>query len=154
MTTPLSTGVSGDHQAVAAVEEQFRLIFTRARAALREHAERIHPALQPVGYKIVDMLARRGPLHAREVAEYLAIDKSLVSRTVKQLEELGLVSRRSDPDDGRACFLEVTHATRQRVAEVRAADQRLLQERMAEWSPGQVVLLAELLEKLNETFQT
>jgi len=142
----------GVDRAIADVEEQFRQIFAGAQAGLREHAVRIHPHLQPAGYKVVDLLVRSGPLHAGEVAELLAADKSMISRTVKQLEELQLVTRRLDPHDGRAWFLEVSPETRRRVEKLAATDQQVLYERMRGWTTGQVLQLAELLAKLNETF--
>ena len=152
MTDLPSESVEGIDRAIQDVEQQFRLIFAGARASLLDHAKRIHPELQPAGYKVVDLLVRHGPLHAGEVARLLVSDKSLISRTVKQLAELQLVTRQLDPRDGRAWLLEATTDARRRVENLASADQQLLYERMRGWTTDQVVQLAELLTKLNETF--
>lgn len=148
-TGPPSTGVD---LAIADVQQQFALMFDGIRASLRDQAVRLHPRLQPLGYKVVVQLARSGPLHVGEVAERLGTDKSLLSRTVKQLEQLELVARQPDPDDGRACFLVATDDAVHRLDRVRAHDQELLYQRMHSWDPADVLRLADLLQKLNQTF--
>ena len=53
-------------------------------------------------------LADGGPSSLNAVAESLFLDKSTASRVVSALERKGYVSRRQDPDDGRAVLLEIT----------------------------------------------
>ena len=139
-------------EAIATVEQQFGLLIETARASLRAHALKVHPQLQPVGYRVAALLVRRGPLHAAEVAELLSTDKSLVSRTVKQLEELGMLVRQPDPADRRASYLVATAEAVRRFDELHAADRAALYERMRGWAPDEVRQLARLLEKLNTTF--
>lgn len=138
--------------AIATVDRQFQILLDTVRASLREHAERVHPQLPPVGYRVVGLLVRNGPLHSGEVAGRLTADKSLVSRTVKQLEELGLLTREPDPDDRRACYLVATPEAVRRFDEISAADQRALYERLRGWDPEEMSQLGRLLTKFNETF--
>ncbi len=139
-------------QAIATVEQQFGVLLETVRASLRDHAERVHPQLPAVGYKVVGLLVRQGPLHPGRVAERLGADKSLVSRTVKQLEELGLLTREPDPTDRRACFLVATAEAVRRFEEIRAADQRVLYARLRDWEHQDMAELGRLLSKLNATF--
>lgn len=139
-------------EAIATVEQQFGVLLETVRASLRDHAERLHPQLPPVGYKVTGLLVRQGPLHAGQVSERLGTDKSLVSRTVKQLEELGLLRREPDPADRRASFLAATPEAVRRFDEISAADQRVLHERLRDWDHQDMTELGRLLAKFNQTF--
>src|SRR4029453_4912821 len=87
---------------IASVEEQLRLLFVRARALWKEAAAAVPPELQPVGYKILSAIVHRGRMHAGAIADVLEIDKSVVSRQVKNLEPLGLAQSVTAPHAGRA----------------------------------------------------
>lgn len=138
--------------AIATVERQLGVLLETVRVSLRDHAERMHPELLPTGYKVVGLLVRRGPLHPGAVADRLSADKSLVSRTVKQLEELGLLTREPDPADRRACFLVATPEAVRRFDEISAADQRALDERLRDWDQEEMSEFGRLLAKLNQSF--
>lgn len=133
---------------IAAVEEQFRLLFVRLRAAWKEAAAAVHPDLQPVGYKILSAIVHRGRMHAGAIADALEIDKSIVSRQVKHLEALGFAQIVADPDDGRARFIEPTPAAIERVGEKGSRMQRQLSARLRTWSGEEVSTLARLLGQL------
>ena len=133
---------------IASVEEQLRLLFVRVRAVWKEAAAAVHPDLQPVGYKILSAIVRRGRMHAGAIAEALEIDKSVVSRQVKQLEALGLAQGVADPDDGRARFIEATSAAIESVGQKGSRMQRQLYEQLRTWSGEDVDTLARLLGRL------
>nr|WP_231713174.1 MarR family transcriptional regulator [Arthrobacter sp. zg-Y769] len=84
------------------------------------------------------------------VAEALQVDKALLSRTVSQLETLGLVVRRADPSDGRAQLLDLTAEGRVRFEGVHTAKQSPLRDRLRDWSPAELRNLSDLLHKLTE----
>jgi DNA-binding MarR family transcriptional regulator len=139
-------------QGIAVIEQQFAILLQTVRASLRDHAVRVHPQLQPVGYKVIGLLVRFGPLHPKQVAERLDTDKGLISRTVKELEGLGLLTRDRDPDDRRAYFLNATPEAFSRFDEISTADQRELYDRLRSWNPEEVTELGRLMTKLNDTF--
>lgn len=138
-------------RAIAAVEEQFTILFNRVSAGMRDRSARVHPDLQPVGFRLLNTLVRTGPVHAGALAGELATDKSVVSRQVRILEELGFVERRTDPADRRASFLVATPAAIERVNRARAADQAQLYRSLRLWGADDVGRLATLLARLNET---
>jgi DNA-binding MarR family transcriptional regulator len=141
--------MAGDDE-IASVEEQLRLLFVRARAVWKEAAEAVHPDLQPIGYKILSAVVHRGRAHARTIAEVLENDKSVVSRQVKHLEELGLVVSVPDPDDGRARFIEPTPVAVASVGERRSGLQQRFHAQLSTWPSDDVARLATLLARLNE----
>jgi DNA-binding MarR family transcriptional regulator len=136
-------------EAIAIVEQQFSVMFTRAKASMRDRATRVHPQLQPLAYTILSTLVRSGPTHASALAEQLSLDKSIISRQANWLERLGLLERRPDPHDRRATFLAATPAALERVAEVRLADQAILYDSLRDWAVDDLDKLAELLAKVN-----
>lgn len=138
-------------QAIASVEEQFTILFNQVSAGMRERATRVHPDLQPVGYRLLSTLVRTGPLHAGALAGLLTTDKSVVSRQVRILEDLGFVERRVDPSDRRASFLVATPPAIEKVNEARAADQAQLYRSLRKWGVDDVGRLADLLARLNST---
>lgn len=133
---------------IAAVEEQLRLLFVRVRAVWKEAAASVHPELQPVGYKILSAVVHRGRMHASAIAEALEIDRSVVSRQVKQLESFGLARSVADPDDGRARFIEATPAAIESVGVRGSRMQRQLYAQLRTWPSDDVDELARLLERL------
>lgn len=146
------TDADSTSAAIASVEAQFGMLFNRARSSMRDRAARVHPDLQIGSYMILSTLARRGPTHAGAIAEMLAMDKSIVSRQAKQLEEAGLLIRTQDQKDKRATFFDISEHARERLGEVQRKDQSALHEQLGAWSISDLNRLAELLARVNETF--
>ncbi|MEI5583645.1 MULTISPECIES: MarR family winged helix-turn-helix transcriptional regulator [unclassified Agromyces] len=147
-TAASATRTAGDDE-IAAVEEQLRALFVRVRAVWKEAAAAVHPELQPVGYKILSAVVRRGPMHAGAIAESLEIDKSVVSRQLKQLEALGLARSLPDPDDGRARIIEPTPVAVERVGQRSSRMQQQLYAKLRDWPADDVDELARLLARLS-----
>ncbi|UOE43982.1 MarR family winged helix-turn-helix transcriptional regulator [Agromyces larvae] len=138
-----------DH-AIASVEEQFGLVFNRARTLWFESAKQVHPELQPAGYKLLSSIVRAGSTNAHVLAELLDMDKSAVSRQVRQLEEMGLVESHADERDGRARVLVATPLAEERVAEVRLANQARLRSTLEGRSVDELLVLADVLRALGQ----
>ncbi|MFC4223599.1 MarR family winged helix-turn-helix transcriptional regulator [Lysinibacter cavernae] len=136
--------------AIATIEEQFSLLFNRAKTAWREAAISIDPGLQPFGYKMVSILARRGPMNAGDLATLLETDKSVVSRQLRMLESLGLVETAADPLDGRGRILSATPKAITALTDGRNRPQERVLHTLRCWKLSEVEAFAELLSKLNE----
>jgi MarR family transcriptional regulator, lower aerobic nicotinate degradation pathway regulator len=94
------------------------LISTLGRFS-REATER---ALEPLGikphhYGMLVVLAEKGPASQQAVGEMFGIDKSSMVVFVDQLEGLGLVERRRNPENRRAYRLTLTDAGREALSE-------------------------------------
>jgi DNA-binding MarR family transcriptional regulator len=135
--------------AIASVEDEFATMFIGVKRNMRRRATRVHECLQPLGYGILNTLSRLGPTHAGRLAELLEVDKSILSRQAKMLEDLGLLAREQDPEDRRATFFVITPEAEARMTHVRETDQRVLHEGLRDWSLDDLSKLAELLAKLN-----
>ena len=88
-----------DDQALVEFQGHLNLLFARARTQWKESAAQIDPQLQPAGYKLLMFIARVGTASAHQLAETFDMDKSVVSRQVRMLEDLGLLQSRADELD-------------------------------------------------------
>lgn len=110
-----TTEGSGVEPAIAEVEAQLRALTASVRASMRDAAKRIDPSLSLFGLKLLQLLKRAGPTHPGTAAELLMVDKSVISRNSRQLQELGLVELLNDPNDGRSRLLTLTPSAARRV---------------------------------------
>jgi DNA-binding MarR family transcriptional regulator len=145
------TGTEGAATAAAVreVEEQMSVLAGHIRASLRDAALAIDPTLQPFGLKLLRTLTNCGPIHSSAVADLLMTDRSVVSRQVRQLEDLGLIELQPDPADRRARFLAVTPLATQRLKEARVNDKVMLHSQLATWSAADLHQFAAFIARLN-----
>ncbi|MCR2810359.1 MULTISPECIES: MarR family transcriptional regulator [unclassified Microbacterium] len=135
-------------EAVRALEAEFGELLTRIRRLIAENAERVSPGMLPGAYKVFTTIARRESITLSCLAESLTADKGQVSRTVRELEELGLVTRTPDPADGRSSLLSPTPEGIERLAAARAPHDSALLDSLQEWSVEDIRHLARLLHSL------
>ncbi|HEU4698777.1 MAG TPA: MarR family transcriptional regulator [Gemmatimonadales bacterium] len=83
------------------LRRQLRRVFDRELAALGVSTAQSWPIL---------LIGQRDGMRQRELAERLEIEGPTLVRVLDQLEALGLVERRPDPDDQRAKTLHLTRA--------------------------------------------
>ncbi|MBG0741651.1 MarR family transcriptional regulator [Paeniglutamicibacter antarcticus] len=136
-------------EAIRGLEEQMAIFAGTVRANLRDSAAAIDPALHPFGLKLLQLLRRGGPIHAGTAAELLFVDKSVISRQARQLEDLGLTETLVDPNDGRARFLALTPKAVERMETVSAAGKMLMHQVLGTWSAGDLEQFAGYLARLS-----
>ena len=134
---------------IAEVEEQMTALAARIRATTREAAGRIHPELPPIGYKMLRVIRRCGAAHASAVADQLGVDRSVVSRQLRQLQELGLVEVGADAQDGRVRVLALTPAGRAGIEADDAQGGSRLIRGLGEWTRDDLDAFAGYLARLN-----
>ena len=135
--------------AVAEVEEQLGVLFSRVRLVYKEGAAHIHPDLKPVGYKLLSAIVRLGETNASVLADLFETDKAVVSRQVRMLEEVGLVVSSADANDGRARVLTPTPAAVERVRAARSRQQERLQNLLRSRPLEEVRVFADMLHLIS-----
>ncbi|WP_299528961.1 MarR family winged helix-turn-helix transcriptional regulator [uncultured Streptomyces sp.] len=133
-----------------ALERELGVLLRRARANSGEMARQVHPDLEAAAYGLLARLEAAGSQRATDLAAYVGVGKATMSRQLRALEDLGLVSRERDPDDGRAWLLRLTDEGLDRFRAVRDARRARYASRLAGWDPHEVAELARLLHHLNE----
>ncbi|MEY9876119.1 DNA-binding MarR family transcriptional regulator [Streptacidiphilus sp. MAP12-33] len=139
-------------RAVEEIEQELGVLFRRGRALSHELAEAVHPGLEPGHYAFLVRLDEAGASRPSELAAYFHIGKATAGRQLTCLETLGLVTRRPDPEDGRAHLLELTPEGVTRVLAARAQRRETFHERLSTWAEGDLATLAQLLSRFNAEF--
>ncbi|MGO2514684.1 MAG: MarR family winged helix-turn-helix transcriptional regulator [Corynebacterium variabile] len=94
-----------------------QFLLRRNRAALYDAALIDAPdGVDRRTYSVLSGLARLGPQTAAQLAEEVGIDRSGTSRYADRLENVGLLERSPDPNDGRATLLSLTPAGKKTAA--------------------------------------
>ncbi|MFJ1596822.1 MarR family winged helix-turn-helix transcriptional regulator [Streptomyces sp. NPDC088261] len=137
-----------DHEFLA-LERELAVFLRRARANSGEMAREVHPELEPAAYGLLVRLEESGSQRATALAGYFGVGKATMSRQLRALEELGLVTREPDPADGRASLVRITDEGLARFRQVRDARRDMYVRRLAEWDRTEVAELARLLHQLN-----
>ncbi|MFC4137619.1 MULTISPECIES: MarR family winged helix-turn-helix transcriptional regulator [unclassified Microbacterium] len=137
-------------EALAEFQGQLNLMFAKARTLWKESAARVHPELQPSGYKLLTFVARSGGTNAHQLAECFEMDKSVVSRQVRMLEDLGLLESRADEHDGRLRVLTATPEATAALAQVRADHAQRMRAAMIELDPGEIEVASKVFRILAE----
>ncbi|WP_313357541.1 MarR family transcriptional regulator [Microbacterium sp.] len=136
--------------ALADFQGHLNLIFARAKTLWRESAARMHPDLQPSGYKLLAYIARTGGANAHQLAELFEMDKSMVSRQIRMLEEFGLLESRPDERDGRLRVLTATAGAQEALGQLRAENAERMRAVLAELTPDEVQAASKAFRLLAE----
>lgn len=136
-------------QEFLSLERELTVLLRRARASQGEMAREVHPDLESAAYGLLVRLEECGRQRATELAGYIGVGKATMSRQLRALEELGLVTREPDPADGRAWLVDLTPEGRSRVGKVREARRARYVSKLSHWDRGEVAELARLLHELN-----
>jgi DNA-binding MarR family transcriptional regulator len=89
-------------------ESVARLRRVISRMARQLNASSTEGGLTPSQASVLGVVATRGPMGLAELAEVEGLNPTMLSRVIGRLEELGLMTRRSDPADLRAVQVEAS----------------------------------------------
>lgn len=93
-------------------------------------------------------IAALGPVRAGDLATREGVAAPTLSRILATLDELGLIERAPDPEDGRSVLVSVTQAGQDELAELRARRTDVLLERMARLDPAERTALLAAVEAM------
>jgi DNA-binding MarR family transcriptional regulator len=139
--------------ATVSTQEALQLVIAihRLLRCLRKtaHIEAPHPTQ----FIVLDLLARHGSLRVGELATRIPCPQPTATITVAGLQAAGLVTRESDPADGRAARVLITedgrrtlHSAAQREAEALAALLPMVDEDVLRTLRAAIPLLSGLAE--------
>jgi DNA-binding MarR family transcriptional regulator len=132
---------------------RLRMAIVRTARRLRQEAAGGASELTPTGAAALATVERHGPLTPSELAEVERVKRPTATRTLRLLEEAGLVDRAADPGDGRSCLVSVNVAGRERLRRLRGRKNAYLARRMRDLPDHDVETLeraAEILEGILE----
>ncbi len=132
---------------VTAVEHEIVALATRLRAGAPLAAHDIHERLTVGAYRILLRINDETDARITDLAVHFEVGKPTMSRQVAALEQLGLVRRRPDPDDGRGAFVSLTEQGRAAFARARARRHKWIDGLMAGFADDEARVFAELLHR-------
>jgi DNA-binding MarR family transcriptional regulator len=101
---------------------------------------------------LLHTVATSGPVRTSALAASVHSDLSTVSRQVAALVTGGLLERRADPADGRACLLALTPAGEAAVAEHLAGRAAFFAEVLDGWSEDEMRQFGGLLARFTASY--
>src|SRR5687768_7786235 len=129
---------------------RLRLAITRTARRLRQEAS---GELTPTSAAALATVERHGPLTPSELAEIERIKRPTATRSLRFLEEEGLVARTPDPSDGRSALVNISAAGRDRLRALRGRKNAYLARRMRDLSAEDLATLeraAAILERIQD----
>lgn len=105
--------------------------------------------LETAAYVLLVHLLGDGPQRTTALADAVHSDTSTVSRQIAALVRHGLVERRADPEDGRACLLAATVKGEDVLHQQRRQRNKEIACLLRHWSQEDIRHLIGLLDRMN-----
>ncbi len=93
---------------------------------------------------------RNGPIRPGDLAQREFVSAPTMTRTLRDLEKLGLVTREPDASDGRSILVSVTEQGEHEVLRARSTRAELLADLLERLQPDQVARLRDALPALEQ----
>jgi DNA-binding MarR family transcriptional regulator len=134
-------GYEADERSLAS---RLRLAVVRLNRRLR--AQRTTSSVTLTQYSALSSLKKCGPMTPGELAAKEVVQPPSMTRVIAALEDLGYVSRRPHPTDGRQSIVELTEDGLAYVLADISAREAWLDKRLAELTDAERAKLAEAAE--------
>jgi DNA-binding MarR family transcriptional regulator len=105
-------------------------------------------AISRTNSRLLAYVEERGPISVSKIAAVLDVSQPTASRSLQQLEEEGLVTRESDPDDGRLVVYAVTPKGRKARQKLRQHMHDQLTVALTELTDDRTTEIADALDEL------
>ncbi|UMG91398.1 MarR family transcriptional regulator [Nocardioides sp. TF02-7] len=142
-------------EAAAALERAVPMLvrwFTRSdvKRAMLGDAE---PTLSWTDAWLLGRITDTGPVRISALADWQEVDRSTMTTQLRRLENLGLVERSGDPQDGRAVLVRATRAGVARHGRTKQTARRIYRGLLDDWSDDDLRTVAEAARRLTETLE-
>jgi DNA-binding MarR family transcriptional regulator len=149
MANPEPAMAEGSPEGYDRVELELAILLRRAHAGSGDLSPAVHPGLQATAYPLLARLHELGSARAADLSDYFGIDKGSLSRQLKLLEGLELITREPDTADRRSHQLSLTARGSRRLTQARRARRRLIRSELSRWPASDVETFGELLARFN-----
>jgi DNA-binding MarR family transcriptional regulator len=137
---------------VASVTESFSELQRTVRRWKARLAAAFGDDVESATRLLLHTVESEGPMRASALAASVQSDLSTVSRQVTTLVARGLLERRADQRDGRACLLAVTAAGRAAIAEYERGRRAFFDTVLSGWSAGEMRQFARQMEQFTAAY--
>jgi len=115
------------------VTDLFRQIQLLGRSAKTVAGREPFPGLRLGSAMMLGYVESVGEIRCSALAEHMGLDTSVVSRQLSLLEAMGMISRRPDPQDGRAWLSQVTPEGSRVLIEMRDRRLQVVERALSDW---------------------
>jgi DNA-binding MarR family transcriptional regulator len=98
-------------------------------------------------------LSKHGTLRLSDLSQLELVSAPSTTRLVAELEAKGLVSRQTDPDDGRAFLISITPEGQDAVSSARSKRAQTLDELLAKLDEHQLAVVVEAVPALEQLLE-
>jgi DNA-binding MarR family transcriptional regulator len=109
--------------------------------------------LSPTLAAALGTIDRHGPLTPSELAEIERVQRPTATRIVGRLDELELIQRTTDPQDGRSFLITASPAGRRLLRQLRGRKNAYLARRLRDLEAGEVETLARAATILEDVLE-
>lgn len=145
---------SHEEEIVAGIISEFTEAFAFSRTRWTRYANEVSSEISGLSMIVLQIVFRRGPITATGIGHWLEMDKSLVSRHVAKLRDLGLVEATESPEDRRVQVLTVSAQATELLNGVRERWSNAYRERLADWSEDELESLRTGLHRFNASAES
>jgi DNA-binding MarR family transcriptional regulator len=122
---------------------------------LRREADRLLLPLRlnQQQFSLLFEIFRAGKVSQKEMINRLRLEKAHVSKIVKKLQAMGLITAASSPEDGRSALLSITERGRILTGQCREIIGRWRREKLNRFNDDELRKIVESLSLLQEAFE-
>ncbi|UXN33510.1 MULTISPECIES: MarR family transcriptional regulator [Micrococcaceae] len=141
------------------IEAAFARLAPIVKGRMANAATQFHPELRGAGFAVLRMVLLRtlrgpkGDVTVSEVVSDCHMDKSVVSRQLKDLKQWGLIQVERSEQDARVYLVSPTDFAMKRFAEIKQATRSEYSDMFSEWDPRDLSDLAKLLSRYSEQME-
>jgi DNA-binding MarR family transcriptional regulator len=121
-----------------------------SRSAFARQASAAGTELSQPSYLLLRVLVDEGPLPMGRLARMAHMDVGMATRRVQALVDSGLVTRRTDPADGRVSVIAITARGARAAAALHEVRRDHLARALSDWSAAELHQFDRLLTKFLE----
>ena len=126
-----------------------------SRSAFARQASAADTELSQPSYILLRVLIDEGPLPIGRLATLAHMDVGMATRRVRALADAGLVTRRTDPGDGRVSVIATTADGERAAGSLHEVRRDHLARALSDWSAAELQRFDQLLAKfLDDTTKT
>ena len=131
-------------------EEAINQVYQSLATMMRRRAElsaEVHPGLSLASYTLLTQIEAVPGTRAVDLADLFGLDKSTVSRQLRELEAAGLIRTEGERPGRRGYVLALTPAGRRLLKREAERARRYFAERLAGWTEADLVLFAQMVDR-------
>lgn len=140
---------TGEGDVISSIIAEFSDVFAFSRTRWTRYAEEVSAELSAVGLIVLQLVIRKGPATATGISQTLDMDKSIVSRQLAKLRELGLIDAAESPEDRRVQLITGTDKATEVIDRIRSLWTSSYRERFEGWSDAELEAFRAGLHRFN-----